>query len=626
MVAVEPQAVEHRPLLDAYAAIRCEVRLQHSLDRTLPPLEPRSLSEAEQLRIDAGLEHEASVLRSLSELLGDEMLLIDERDRASAQRLTVEALDSRVPVVGRAWLPADEAGSRRGRPDLLIACSDGYLPVEIKLHLLTRPGSGSLERSPLEAPFPERAQSVEERRLRGAIWSGDALQLAHYYRMLEAMGRAGQVDGLLGGVIDGTGSLWWIDLDTINGSTGRSSLAAYDELFADRKRLAFATLRRNDEPGLPRPSTPWFHKECERCNYAERCIDELESIDDVSLVRWSSTETLARLRSAGVETRRALAALDLRLVDLGERLEQMSITLPQVLALIGDAPEGSLLDDVVGRRMGVRRQLAHAGLSTVDELLDSDAASLALAGRVRELGRLVRRARAHVGGGVLLQVPAEELESARADVEVDIDMESCDHASYLWGAYVTLRVRVEGVQEGYQPFVSFEPLDEALEAAVFGDFWSWFSELRALVRAQGLSFRAYCFWRPAEETQMKRAAAVGGAGLPSIRELERFFSSGEWVDLHQLAKDQLLTEGPLGLKPLATRAGFSWRDEDPSGEASVAWYLEAVGDDPIAAAAARARLLAYNEDDVLATRALRVWLDGPARDLPHVDEVLPEDR
>ena len=125
---------------------------------------------------------------------------------------------------------------------------------------------------------------------------------------------------------------------------------------------------------------------------------------------------------------------------------------------------------------------------------------------------------------------------------------------------------------------------------------------------------------------MKRAAAIGGPDLPSLRELERFFSSGEWVDLHQLAKDQLLTEGPLGLKVLATRAGFSWRDEDPSGEASVGWYLEAVGPDPVAASAARSRLLAYNEDDVLATRALREWFDGPARALPNVDEVLARGR
>ena len=372
MGCVDPATTEQQPLLDAYAAIRCKVRLQHSLDRTLPPLPARAISEAQQQRISTGLEHEAEVLRRMAEALGERMVLIDQEDRATAQQRTIDALREGRPVIGQAWLPADESGGRRGRPDLLVACADGYLPVEIKLHLLTRPGSGSLERSSLETPFPDQALSVELQRFRGGPWGDDALQLAHYYRMLESMGLAGQADGLLGGVIDGTRSLWWVDLDLLHGGSRRSSLAVYDEIFAERRQLALATVRRNDDPTLPRASSPWFHKECEQCSYSDRCVEELEGRDDVSLVRWSSTEVLAQLRAAGVETRSALAALDQRLDDLGGRLEQMSITLPQLLDLARRAPAGSPLDEVVGRRMGVRRQLAHADLTTVDELLDSD--------------------------------------------------------------------------------------------------------------------------------------------------------------------------------------------------------------------------------------------------------------
>ena len=117
---------------------------------------------------------------------------------------------------------------------------------------------------------------------------------------------------------------------------------------------------------------------------------------------------------------------------------------------------------------------------------------------------------------------------------------------------------------------------------------------------------------------MRRALRSRDEALPSTRVLDRFFASDEWVDLHQIVADQILTEGPLGLKVLATRAGFAWRDEDPSGEASMAWFEEAASGDE----AARRRLLEYNEDDVLATRALRDWLDGPARSLPHLDDVI----
>ena len=50
----------------------------------------------------------------------------------------------------------------------------------------------------------------------------------------------------------------------------------------------------------------------------------------------------------------------------------------------------------------------------------------------------------------------------------------------------------------------------------------------------------------------------------------------------------------------------------------MAWYKEAAAGDE----SARQRLLEYNEDDVLATRALREWLDGPARSLPHLDDTI----
>ena len=59
-----------------------------------------------------------------------------------------------------------------------------------------------------------------------------------------------------------------------------------------------------------------------------------------------------------------------------------------------------------------------------------------------------------------------------------------------------------------------------------------------------------------------------------MRDLEDFRqqSPPAWIDLHDLAKEQIQTEGPLGLKQLAASAGFQWRDVNPSGEASMLWY------------------------------------------------------
>ena len=623
---MEPASTPPPPLLDAYAVIRCDVRLQHSLDASISLAETRKRTEAEQRRIDGGLQHEQAVIDELV-AANDDLVLINDSERDLAQEATMSALVSGAPLIARGWLPPDREGRRRGRPDLLVKVEDGYLPVEIKLHLLSMEGHGSLESSSLAAPFPSSSQTIEGRRFRkGTAWFDDSLQLAHYYRMLEAFGYAGQADGLLGGVIDGSGTLWWIDLDMVGGRTRTTPLADYDRRFATSLELADRVVARNADNSLPRPLTPWHHKACETCLYSEICEHELQQTDDVSLVRWSSADTLRQLRDAGVHTRSQLAQLDLSLLDLAERLSQMSLSFPAVLSLARAADPTEPMADVVGRRMGVRRHLAQSGIDRAHDLLDRDAITLELAGQVRDLGRLVRRARAHLGGGVLLQVPSDQLNAAAADVEVDIDMESYVHATYLWGAFVTNHVGLEGVEEGYRSFATFDELTDGAEAAIFAEFWAWLNQLRTFVRAKGKSFRAYCFWRAAEESQMKRAAEIGGEGVPTGRELDRFFRSTEWVDLHELAKNQLLTEGPLGLKVLASYAGFSWRDEDPSGEASIGWYEEAVGPNPEVAARARARLLAYNEDDVLATRALRRWFEGPARDLPHVDEVLSQHR
>jgi predicted RecB family nuclease len=245
----------------------------------------------------------------------------------------------------------------------------------------------------------------------------------------------------------------------------------------------------------------------------------------------------------------------------------------------------------------------------------------------------------------------------RADVEVDVDMESDGEHTYLWGAYVRASgpARDGSVVEGYHFFVSWEEPDAATEAEVFSEFWHWFSELRDTCAAKSLTFAAYCFWAQAEDGAMNRAVAAAREGGPTLSDLESFRtqSPAQWIDLHEYAKAQLQTEGPLGLKVLARAAGFDWRDDNPSGEASMAWFAaaratpahrnvpggssEGRGDlgehslergralerDQAEVTSWRRRILEYNEDDCRATQALRDWLNGPARDLAHRDDPGP---
>ena len=86
---------------------------------------------------------------------------------------------------------------------------------------------------------------------------------------------------------------------------------------------------------------------------------------------------------------------------------------------------------------------------------------------------------------------------------------------------------------------------------------------------------------------------------------------------------EFLAAGSKRLKTVAPLAGFNWRDPEPDGANSMVWYRAAVGSDGNPPSAdQKQRLLEYNEDDVLATLALRRWMtDGAARDTPTIADL-----
>jgi uncharacterized protein YprB with RNaseH-like and TPR domain len=73
--------------------------------------------------------------------------------------------------------------------------------------------------------------------------------------------------------------------------------------------------------------------------------------------------------------------------------------------------------------------------------------------------------------------------------------------------------------------------------------------------------------------------------------------------LRRRVLDAFLREAGLG-SAMQFFLGFTWRDANPSGAASIEWYNHWVGTKDIAT---KDRSLAYNEDDCIATRVL---LDG----------------
>lgn len=104
------------------------------------------------------------------------------------------------------------------------------------------------------------------------------------------------------------------------------------------------------------------------------------------------------------------------------------------------------------------------------------------------------------------------------------------------------------------------------------------------------------------------AALVVVKGVPSVAEVRRFISSPQWVDVHEAVTTQFVSTSGLGLKVVAPVAGFHWRDPEAGGEASVGWYRDAQNARGVEREGGRMRILTYNEDDVLATRAVREWI------------------
>lgn len=210
-------------------------------------------------------------------------------------------------------------------------------------------------------------------------------------------------------------------------------------------------------------------------------------------------------------------------------------------------------------------------------------------------------ARAWLSGAPLVR-RFDTVQVTRADVEVDVDLESYGEAgAYLWGTLL---------DGEYRPFVTWDPLPTEDEARSFAEFWNWLTTIRDRALSAGKTFAAYCYSRNSEDKWLYASARrfAGRPGIPTTAQITEFVESEHWVDMFQAVSEQFLCPHGKGLKVVAPVAGFHWHDPEASGEASMRWYRRAVGWDGPVEPEQRTRLLTYNQDDVRATRTLREWM------------------
>lgn len=546
---------------------RCARRIHNEHDPTLPkaPWEP---SPELQLMFDRGLEFEARVFGQLAEASRRTRRVVDlsqVRGKDAVIAATLGAMDEGVDLILGGWLADDGLGGRKGRPDLLVRYGENagrpaYLPGDVKGHMIVKAGAkGEVRYSTAAAPTtflmadgcaPRSSQRPE-----------DYLQVAHYWRMLEAVGRApegvaptGCIIGtdVLEGLAPSGELLVWLDLDAplfktysrSNGTMIRTALERYDHEFGFRLAVAQNAALRDGGPDDPAPLVaPIFTDECNTCPWAAHCATQVAP----DLASLQVTE--GRLSRREWQT----------LADLGIS------TTPELAAV--DPEDEAFLEQYL-----------------------PEVANVSTAGK--RLATAVRRARMIQAGVGLERTTAGPIGLARADVEIDVDIEwGNDDRVYLWGS----QVNRSGHAPEFVPHVSWDVLDEVSENALAQAFVDWLRGVMADASAKGQTVRVYHYSTP-EPDRLKKV--LGGETVADVLTI--------FVDLHRTMSTNFFGLHGLGLKAVAPQFGFAWADDDAGGLQSQTWLIDAVtSHDPLLAAQAQRRLLQYNADDVAATAAIR---------------------
>ena len=598
-----------------YIAKQCPVVIQNRI--LVPTQEAEPPPEAIH-RMDAGIEFEAITLESMRGEGPDDWVVIPQQPRDIAIEATVGAVERGAAVIENAFLPIDEKGRRTGRPDLLVRSDNGYVPVDVKHHRTIDDEEGSVLVSDPADPFYESAYPMEGWGLRKH--QGDALQLAHYHRMLEAGGHdSGRA---VGGILGKDGLIVWYDLDAPMWTTPaksdgkkrkiRTTLERYDFEFGFRLDIAATAHRHLEDDDVDLLVEARACGECGECGFHDFCWSTLElGSGDSSLLPGLTYQHWRHLRDLGITDRSQVADLNYPTASFLKSGVELDVFLE--LAEVAD-PSASL-ESLRPRAKKQLLTLDEAGIRTVGDFLrvtDPDTATVGgfIAPRILD-------ARAALGPHPVYRRPGvNEVTIPRADIEIDIDMENVNEGVYLWGALVNDRTKPDTDPE-YIPFVSWEPINDEVELKVFLAMWNWLTAQRDRAKDNGLTMKAYVWHEPAENYHLRRISGVANRRLEE--QVEVLINSDLWVDLKRVFETSWITGGSVGLKSIAPLAGFEWDVDDPGGGLSMVKYDEAVAVDSQAAYSAREWILDYSRGDVEATAAIREWLTAEGSSWPEVD-------
>lgn len=546
-------------LLGGYSAKRCPVRTHNDFAPLVPvpELEPSAELQAD---FDAANEFEADVFSELLRMNSAAVLVDQGMRKAEAIAMTLAAMESGAPLILGGWLPDDEPGGRKGRPDILVKVDGGYLPADIKHHKTIKAAKKKRTLvSPLALPAAWRDT---EGLSTTSHYYEDGLQLAHYTRMLQACGFHPGEDRLLGAIV-GTSLLElpgvdtelvfaWHHLtkpvrDTFSRSKGkvrRSLLERYDHEHSFRVKVADTAARIVGSVDDPEPLVvPIGQDECERCPYELWCAEQMGPEDPSAAITRGRLDTREwqTLRRMGVSTTAALADLDPEAPEFFEEYY------PEVTHHTRD----KALKRLIGAVQQARMICAGIDIEPI--------------------------------GDVVFEVPM-------ADLEIDFDIEwDKSGRIYQWG----LRIR-DGQDDStasYEPTVSFEALDDEGELRLAERFADRITQLRTEAESAGRTVAVY-HWSHVEVSNTRKVACVAAA------------LNGVTVDLLPWFTGTFHVRGKASIKAVARLFGFSWAVEDPGGRLSQE-KIDIARAGGAEGLEAQEWCLRYNESDVAAQAVIR---------------------
>jgi predicted RecB family nuclease len=239
--------------------------------------------------------------------------------------------------------------------------------------------------------------------------------------------------------------------------------------------------------------------------------------------------------------------------------------------------------------------LKDVGLKTIDDISRMDVADYLLPPNKiprmgeKSLARMKRRALVMLSGEPQIR-PGYVFPDATNEIYFDIEDDPTRDVTYLFGMWI----RQAGGKGKFEYILADRPEDEEDACRRFWDF----------VAAQ--NDEVYYVYSHKERSSLRRL-------------MEKYKLSEEVFDKYVAREfDQYqdliveFSDWPTysyGIKQIAKQVGFKWRDTEPGGANSIAWYNEYLELEAAESQKVLTRILQYNEDDCIAMAHIKDWFE-----------------